>query len=470
MKLIRLILIVFLLPISAKADFGISHWNEYIQLTDDGKKVMLTIQGQVKGLEKNQMMTAFSLGFSPKQKITITSVALDGKDAKYDFKENKLKVNFPDSRSNNQLATIKIAYEEKYELINRYLRQEAIYVPDFAAGAASTIMINFSGYELTTYLLSGTHDGGGVREGSRLTYTTIVPKEGILKSVKFTPDSGAWKVVVKTKIIAEKELGEFVLKAPSYFYSARQRVSNYQSSFSKKPSVTDRKGGDISYTFRIPQNEFEMRVEANVFNGAANQRQLMKNMISYSKISQEEMALVASLLNQAKTDPKYAGMPIYVAIGEFVHDYLRYDKSYVGALLPLADIIKNKVGVCVEFAKLYDVMARAAGIPSLILDGGACGEYDECQGHSWNMIFYGGRWIEVDPTWNLMSGAVSSSHVYISDGGAGEIAIKYRHNAGKVQMNMDLEMQDLNRKEESKVERNAEPKDQSPQLKIRSTK
>ena len=75
------------------------------------------------------------------------------------------------------------------------------------------------------------------------------------------------------------------------------------------------------------------------------------------------------------------------------------------------------------------------------LDGGACGEYDECQGHSWNMIYYGGQWIEVDPTWNLMSGIVSSSHVYFNDYGKGEIGVEYQDNGAVVKVKMDLEME-----------------------------
>jgi transglutaminase-like putative cysteine protease len=102
--------------------------------------------------------------------------------------------------------------------------------------------------------------------------------------------------------------------------------------------------------------------------------------------------------------------------------------------------VTNRLGVCTEYARLYDGLARLAGIPSFVIDGAACDEKEKCQGHSWNMIFYGGRWIEVDPTWNLMSGAVSSSHVYINDNGQGEVEIKYRSDAGKVNIEMGIDM------------------------------
>jgi len=437
MKLIRIFFVILLLPLSARAEFAISNWNEFIQLTNDGKKSMLTIKGQVKGLAQNQAMSAFSIGFAPEQKITVLKVLLDEKVTKFEFHEGALKVYFPDSRANGQMANIKIIFEEKYESVNRYLRQELIYIPGFAVGAVGSVIINFSGYDLTTY------NSMAVRNGSSLTYTIIVPKDGVKEVVKFTPNQGEWGVAVKTKISAEKNLGEFSLKAPSYFYSNRQKVVDYKHDFSLVPVVTDRKGSDINYTFRVPAQEFKMTTEAKVFTGAAYRQYATRNMIGYSKISQEDLTLVTPLLQQAKSDRKYAGMPLYAAIGAFVHDYLKYDKSYIGKLPSLGEIVQNKVGVCTEFAKLYSAMVRAAGIPSIIVDGGACGEYDQCQGHSWNMIFYDNRWIEVDPTWNLMSGIVSSSHVYVSESGEGAVQIKYQGDAGKVVMGIDLEMRDL---------------------------
>jgi hypothetical protein len=39
-----------------------------------------------------------------------------------------------------------------------------------------------------------------------------------------------------------------------------------------------------------------------------------------------------------------------------------------------------------------------------------------------------------------MSGAVSSSHVYINDDGQGEVEIKYRSDAGKVNIEMGMDM------------------------------
>ncbi len=435
MRPIRLLIFIFiLLPFSAQAGLNISGWNEFVQLTDDGKKSVIGIEGQIRDLPKNQAMTAFSVGFDRKQNISIINVTLEGKPAKYGFTDNVLKVDFPTAKSSGQMVSLKITYAEKYEKINKYLRQEAIYVPDFAVGAFATIIINFPNYDLTTY------NAKGIREGNNLTYTSMVPKEGISEVAKFTPNKGAWNVAVKTEVSSEKPLGEFAIKARPYFQASRQRVENYSTSFSQNPIVTDRKGSDVSYTVRVPKNKFEIETKAKVLTGSVYRRQVMSNMIEYTKTTKEEVVLMTPILQKIQSDTAYAGLPTYVAIGRFVNKFLKYDLSYIGKLPALDEIVKTKVGVCTEFAKLYDVLARIAGIPSIIVEGAACGEYDECQGHSWNMIFYDGRWIEVDPTWDLMSGAVSSSHVYVNEGGKGAVEIKYSENIGKLEMKMDLEM------------------------------
>jgi transglutaminase/protease-like cytokinesis protein 3 len=113
--------------------------------------------------------------------------------------------------------------------------------------------------------------------------------------------------------------------------------------------------------------------------------------------------------------------------------------SYGGKLPPLKEILRSRIGVCTEFARLYNSLARLAQIPSLMVEGAACGEYKDCRGHSWNVIYVDGKWIEVDPTWNLMSGIVSSSHIYFNDSGQGEVTTEY-FNDNKVRLELDFEM------------------------------
>ena len=437
MRSIKFLFFVFIfLPLSAWAELAVSNWNEVTQLTEDGKKSVITIVGQVKSLAKDRAMSAFSISFDSKQDISITNVSFEGKPAKYEFGDNILKITFPQVKTSGQLVSFGFSSKEKRIKINPYLRQEAIYVPDFAAGAVASIIVDFPGYELTTYSPQVIH------EGSKITYTAVVPKDGIGEIAKFTQTNSAWNVAVKTTVNSEKTLGEFSLKIPPYFQASRQKIDGYVTDFSSRPTMTERKGGDISYSFKVPTNKFEIKSSAKILTGAGSRKQVMRNMISYSKVSKEEATLLTPILQKIRGDVSYGGLPIYVAIGKFVNKFLTYDPTYVGRLPSLETMLTNRLGVCTEYARLYDGLARVAGIPSFVIDGAACGEDEKCQGHSWNMIFYGGQWIEIDPTWDLMSGVVSSSHVYISEGGQGGVEIKYRSDSGKMNMEMGMEMKE----------------------------
>ena len=435
MRSLKFLLFIFILfPLQAQADFVVTNWNEAVRLVDDGKNSVITIAGQVKNLPKDQAMTAFSISFDSKEEISIANVSFEGKPAKYDFAENVLKITFPQPKISGQRVSFSFLAKEKRIAINPNFRQEAIYVPNFAVGAEALITVDFPGYELISY------NPKAVNNGNVITYSAVVPKEGINEIIKFTQLSATWNVAVKTTVSSEKPLGEFMLKMPLYFQASRHKVEGYMKEFSTRPVVTDRKGDDTSYTFKVPTNKLEIKSSAKISTGPAQRRQVMRNMINYSKVSQEEATLLTSILQKIRGDSAYAGLPIYVAIGKFVNKFLTYDLAYVGKLPSLEVIVTNRLGVCTEYARLYDGLARLAGIPSFIIDGAACDEKEKCQGHSWNMIFYGGRWIEVDPTWNLMSGAVSSSHVYINDEGRGEVEIKYRSDAGKVNIEMGMDM------------------------------
>jgi hypothetical protein len=46
----------------------------------------------------------------------------------------------------------------------------------------------------------------------------------------------------------------------------------------------------------------------------------------------------------------------------------------------------------------------------------------------------------VDPTWDLMSGVVSSSHIYFNDYEKGGVKIQYFEDGIKVESNVDFEM------------------------------
>lgn len=445
MKLSKILVAIFLLlPLPANAGLTISSWQENANLTETGRTSEVFIQGRISGLPANMAMSSFSIMFDPKQDLRIRKVIADNrlsdysKNADYTFNGNVLTVKFPQGKKNGEVISLYLAYAEFYGKINEFLRQEMIYVPDFAAGATTKVTLNFPGY-----FESATFNPNVNKVGNSFVYSNIVPKNGVHEIIKLTPAQESWDVTMKTTINASKPLGKMIVKIPTFFQSPRQKVENYRVTSDVTPTNQSDKGSETIFDFDTKSQQVSINNSAKITTGLINRRIVSRNPADYLAVTPEESNLLSPILLQIRSDSSYGDIPLYAKIGKFVHDYLRYDISYLGKLPPLTEVIRNRVGVCTEYARLFDVLVRLGGIPSIVIDGGACGEYDECQGHSWNLIYYQGQWIEVDPTWNLMSGIVSSSHVYFNDAGKGESDVQYFDRSNDIRLKVDLEMRNL---------------------------
>ncbi len=76
--------------------------------------------------------------------------------------------------------------------------------------------------------------------------------------------------------------------------------------------------------------------------------------------------------------------------------------------LPVAEnTYITQTGVCIGYARLYEELCKAAGIPVIVVEGVARSSVDEeMENHAWNIIQINDRWLVVDPTW--ASGVVQS--------------------------------------------------------------
>lgn len=433
-----LFIIFFPLRASAKGDVSILRWQEDTTLTESGKNSEILIEGKTRDFSPNQVMTAFSISFDPKREIKITKVMCDGRHTDYSFNNNSLKVKFPQEKSNNKTLAIAFSFEEKYDQIGKYLRHELIDIPAFAAGAEAKIVINFPGF-----LESATLNPNVTKSGSSFIYSNIVGKDGVREILKLTPTSSSWNIVIKVKVNADRPLSNATIFLPTYFQNGGQKIQNVVTTSSVAPIKQELEGTTRNLKFNTSETEILIENRAKISTGKNNRMQIMRNAASYLSYSGEEFRLLSPILERIKQDAKYRELPLHAKIGKFVHDFIRYDANYTGKLPSIREILQNPVGVCTEYSELYTALARIAGIPALSVDGGACGEYESCQGHAWNMIYLNGRWVDVDATWDLMSGVVSSSHVYFNESGKGDVAVQYfsnRESLESVRSKMDFEM------------------------------
>lgn len=419
---LRVIFILLFFLSKAQGEIVIDSWSETSTLTKNGRDGQIEIKAHITGLNKNSYHNAFSIIFDPKRQISVRSIKFDNQFPKYSFENNLLKINFTTPKFNTQTLIMGYSFNETYSKIDKYLRQEFISAPPWAHDATAKIILNIpSDMEIASSF------GKNIRkENNQLIYEGKISNRGITENIKLTPRNTIWNLKIKNSIIANDNLNYVEAKLPIYFIGGGQRNDNNFTISNPNPTKNRREGNYYILEYKdFNKNKLEITTSAKVYSGNLTRQMINRNPTDYLEVEAADRSLALNLLNEIKNNPDLQGFPPYVQIGRFVHDYLTYDLSYLNKLLSLKDIVEKKRGVCVEYAKLFNILARISGIPSIVVNGIAQGEYDKFEGHSWNMIFYNNQWLQIDPTWDLTSGIVSSSHIYFYDNGTQSIEAKW---------------------------------------------
>ena len=442
MKITYWIWFLFLLTFSfnAYADIKINSWNETIELTNYGKKSEIVINAQATNLEKGYYHNSFSFIFGAKQDIKIIQAAFNYNQINYLFNGNKLTITFNNKQFNNDKFIISFVYQETYEKIHQYLRKEAIYIPDWVAGADANVTINFL-YSLESATLNNKIQ----KIGNKFIYSGKVPEGGVLEIIKLTPSRDVWDISITNNISNTNGLKQLNVFVPLHFDGGGQLVEGYHT-VSDPPAQWQqiRDGDNVLQYNNINVDQIDIISKARIYTGKVYRIDIKRNPGDYLKVNPDDKLLLEPLLERIKIDPALKDLPLYAAIGRFVNKFIKYEPSLVNKRLSLSQILQGKAGVCVEYSKLYNSLARIAGIPSAVVSGIAHGEYDRFEGHSWNLVYYQNRWIYVDPTWDLMSGVVSSSHIYFCDNDCQAMSIKFTGSSNnKVKLGNSFEVKKI---------------------------
>ncbi len=122
------------------------------------------------------------------------------------------------------------------------------------------------------------------------------------------------------------------------------------------------------------------------------------------EISQDITSAAEDIAGQAQGDEKKARL-LYEWVGTRVaYDYAKadnYEQNRVWYEQTPQDTFDTRLGVCIDYARLYAVMARSQGLQVRVVTGQG---YDGRGGygpHAWNEVFISERqaWIPLDPTW-----------------------------------------------------------------------
>jgi hypothetical protein len=421
-------LLIFCQSAFADNKIKVINWQEEISLTNQGKSGIITIEMQVVNLAKNYLINSYQIASSSKN-IRYSQVLIDGSLADFQQNSGVLNIKFNQPKRNYDNFKISYRYDEIYPQVQNHLRQEAVYVPNFAGNANYKVIFN---YDQKYDLLTIHNNAQKVKNenGFSLIFQGVASQTGYLEKIRLTSSSAKWQAIVRNIISLENTNGTLEAKTPILFRDGPQLVEKQDltSTLNSIDRGTDKK--NIFFKFKTNPEVSKIIIEnkAIVITGKKNQNIFQHNPLNYQEFSSDEELAVSSLVNQAKNNSQYQNLPLHAKLTMFVHDYIKYDYSLYGKEPNLEEIVNNKIGVCSEYARLLNAMARVAKIPAITINGLAINEKNKFEAHAWNALFVDGGWIFVDPTWGLSSGNVSSSHIYLRSQGSKDIELKFIGN------------------------------------------
>ena len=441
MNQLKLTFLIFFFLISQSfAGIKVIEWNEEAQLTDYGRVSKFFIHIQAVNLPQNVGINSFSITSSSNRSLMISKVRVNALHSQSLSQPNSFEIFFKKPLLNNQFAYIEYEAKDNYDKINKYIRQEPFYIPNFAGGAKANISLDFG----ENYELISSHKNIIV-ENKKVLFNGIVPSNGLQEALKITNSFKNWYVLIKSKILFNGSEGELEITAPYLFRGGAQEVKNQTIGANKAPKkhITNRDNDVLTFDIKPENKEIIIQNKAVITTGKKYAVENNRLIEKYLETSPSEEMLLKPILQQINADPQFGSIPLHAKIVNFVNKAIKYDLNYFGKLLTVEQILQSRAGVCSEFATLFNALARVAKIPSSIVHGYAFGEYDKFESHAWNMIFVDNKWIYVDPTWNLSSGMVSSSHIYIKDNRKEELLLQFKGKGTDIKIDREFQIKEI---------------------------
>ena len=104
-------------------------------------------------------------------------------------------------------------------------------------------------------------------------------------------------------------------------------------------------------------------------------------------------------------------------LNHWVYQYIQFKTGVTNVDTKLEEVLKNKVGVCQDFAHLFCALARTNGIPARYVSGylhQGIGYFGDSQMHAWAECYIPeAGWIGFDPTNDLL---VNDNHIKVAHG------------------------------------------------------
>jgi hypothetical protein len=223
------------------------------------------------------------------------------------------------------------------------------------------------------------------------------------------------KIVQKGSIIADG----IVIKAELMMYIPQENVVDIEV-FSEQDYewnyiFDEYRNKMVKLIWYSPKGTIKYRIETVVDNKAKHFPNKTLSVGHNETFLKQTDVIVFSPEIKKMAFPYDRSLSNVVNLTKFVHDYITYDISRFEQRVPADEVLRNRRGVCSDYAILLLSLLRASGIPSRYIGGYAFSNVqNEIIGHAWVEVLFQAEgkdiWLPFDPTW-LESGFLDATHI-----------------------------------------------------------
>ena len=416
---INFILILLNFISFSNARLVVREWHQENNFTDIGQEITVRLKLTAKDLPKNYYHGNWTYVFDKKSDITVIEYkVLNDDKAKIEVKDNKLSFNFKNT-FNDESVFIEFKYVLKNDDFekSKFIRREGIFIPSFAKGAIASILV--VPYVDNNTEIYSNNELFQKDENGNFLWVGNVPLSGFRDFFDITMKEATWEVSSVLNINDDNKIGDLSIKGPLYFFGGGNTIKEFKMSNSQFNQIDNENlkyDDDYVYTKFDNYDETKafFRTDAVISNTYSNF--IWANDLDPNKgieVDAELSYMLNTIINQIKEEDT-SDIPLYAKIAKWVNKNIQYDISFYGKELDSKKILEYKKGVCIHYSILYRDMLRSINIPAFAISGIAYDlEKKTFESHSWVLVNHNNMWIPIDPTWNIYSGKLPISHIFM---------------------------------------------------------
>ena len=404
----------YIIPPGTNGPF-VRNISENITFTNEGQFIKVEMDIIIVNLPQN--VRSISYGISFESQIYEVHCNL-----RNNYEWDSHKIIFHYQLRNNESIHISFDYKKYDQNICEYYRNEFILISKIYHGAFGTYKVTLP----QKYVLICQENDLFYQE-NRNTYIWkgVIPKNGLKEYFKISYKEAKWEAEIYQYIERQINIEMVEIKIPKYYKSGNLNLEKYEISCSLTSGIDNKFIFEEDNNYRIKMDNVTSK---KLFYQI--RAKFKNNALSNWEISKEDQNRITPINNELKNyftkivkkilDSNNSNYPNFYKIGKYLHEYIKYDKSYTGKDMNPIEIYEKRRGVCEHFTILYNALLRVIDIPTIYVCGfannGEKGRIQirniEKQRHAWTLAKINGRWIPLDATWGIFKGILPVSHVF----------------------------------------------------------